>query len=119
MSDDVARAREALVKRVLDGPAVASADARRAAFDNRDVPAAARALIDQVARHAWTVTDADVQAVTAAGVPEDEIFELTVCAAIGQAARQLDAALAALDAVAPPEGGERRMERGAAGSERS
>ena len=33
----------------------------------------------------------------AKGVSEDEIFELTVCAAYGQATRQLNAALAALD----------------------
>ena len=44
------------------------------------------------------ISDADVAATKAAGVSEDEIFELTVCAALGQATRQLDAALAALDA---------------------
>ena len=56
-----------------------------------------RALVDKIARCAWTVTDADVVAAKADGVSEDEIFELTVCAAYGQATRQLNAALAALD----------------------
>src|SRR5262249_9723338 len=49
-------------------------------------------------RAAYTVTDADIAAVKAAAVSEDQIFELAVCAAIGQATRQYDAALAALDA---------------------
>ena len=35
----------------------------------------------------------------AAGVSEDEIFELVVCAALGQSTRQLSAALSALDTV--------------------
>ena len=41
------------------------------------------------------MTDEDVAAAKAA-LSEDEMFELAVCAAIGQATRQLDNALAAL-----------------------
>ena len=37
-----------------------------------------------------------------AGLPEDEIFELVVCAAFGESSRQLNSALAALDAVSVP-----------------
>jgi hypothetical protein len=37
--------------------------------------------------------------VRAAGHSEDEIFEIVLCAAIGQATRQYQAGLAALDAV--------------------
>jgi hypothetical protein len=51
-----------------------------------------------------------VAAATAAGVPEDEIFELTVCAALGQATRQLDAALAVLDAAAGTSGHREKAE---------
>jgi adenine-specific DNA methylase len=75
--------------------------ARRAAFDNQGVYEPARALVAKVAKAAWTVTDADVAATKSAGVSEDEIFELAVCAALGQATRQLDEALAALDAATP------------------
>jgi hypothetical protein len=96
MSDETSRLRAVLTERVLRGPGRASPAARQAAFDNRDVPGPARALIDTVARHAWRVTDQDVAAVTAAGMPDDEVFELAVCAAIGQASRQLEAARAAL-----------------------
>jgi alkylhydroperoxidase family enzyme len=53
-------------------------------------------LIDKVARHAYKVTDEDIAAARASGFSEDQIFEIVVCAAIGQATRQYDAALAAL-----------------------
>lgn len=101
MSDQVKEGRARLVERILNGPGVASAGARRAAFDNRDVDARASGLIGKVARNAWKVTDSDVAGVKTAGISEDEIFELTVCAALGQATRQLEAALEALDATAP------------------
>lgn len=58
-------------------------------------------LIKKVATKADTVTDNDVTAVKASGRAEDEIFELVVCAAVGQATRQYETALASLaDALA-------------------
>jgi len=104
MTSAAARLRDAIIRRVLDGPAVSPAAARHAAFNDRDVPESVRALIDTVARHAWRVGDADVQAAKAAGASEDEIFELVVSAALGQASRQHAAAMAALDAaIATPD----------------
>ncbi len=103
MSDASARLRKAVVERVLHGPGTTTGDQRRAAFDSKDVPEAARALIDKVSKTAWKVTDEDVAAAKAAGLSEDQIFELTVAAALGQATRQLDAALAAVDAALAPE----------------
>src|SRR5262245_52779857 len=89
--------RETLVERILEGPGQASNDQRRAAFANHGVPAPAGALIDTVAKHAYKVTD---EAVAAArqSLSDDQIFELVVCAAVGQASRQLESALAALAA---------------------
>ena len=98
MSEAVNRLREAAIERAVRGPGRASVDARRAAFENAGVDDRARALIDKVSRTAWKVTDGDVAAAKAAGLSEDEIFELAVCAAFGQSSRQLHAALAALDA---------------------
>ena len=46
----------------------------------------------KVRERAYTVTDADVEALKAAGLSEDEIFEQTVAAAIGEGLRRLDAA---------------------------
>lgn len=82
--------REALLKRVLEGEGRASRDARRAAFDNKsDIP-----LVAKVAKTAWKITDEDI---AAAGLSDDEVFELAVCAAVGEATRQLEGALAALE----------------------
>jgi alkylhydroperoxidase family enzyme len=53
-------------------------------------------LIDKVANRACRITDEDVAAVRAAGLTEDQVFEIVVCAAVGQASRQYTGALAAL-----------------------
>ena len=91
-------AQRALVTSVLEGDGRATADQRRAAFDNVGLAEPLRTLVERVALHPTHVTDADVAAVTASGVSEDQVFELVVCAAVGQATRQYEAALAALDA---------------------
>jgi hypothetical protein len=44
------------------------------------------------------VTDADIGTLRKAGLSEDQIYEIVVCAAIGQATRQYQNALAALSA---------------------
>jgi alkylhydroperoxidase family enzyme len=63
-----------------------------------------KTLIDKVAKRAYQVTDDDIAAARSSGLSEDQIFELVVCAAVGQAARQYDAARAALvEAAATPE----------------
>ncbi len=98
MSEAANRYRTAAVERVLGGDGKSSKQQRRAAFDNSGVTEPTRALVDKVARNASKVTDEDVAAVKTAGVSEDQIFELCVSAALGQATRQLESALAALDA---------------------
>jgi alkylhydroperoxidase family enzyme len=93
---DITHARNALVARILEGDGKASHALRRAAFDNVELTNPLKTLIDKVARHAYQITDEDIAAATASGFSEDQIFELVVCAALGQATRQYDAALAAL-----------------------
>jgi hypothetical protein len=93
---DITQARKALVARILEGDGRASHAQRRAAFDNAGLPEPLTMLIDKVARHAYKVTDEDIATARASGFSEDQIFEIVVCAAIGQATRQYDAALAAL-----------------------
>lgn len=105
MSDVVTRYRKAVVERALEGSGRADGAARRAAFDNQGVPEASRVLIDKVARAAWKVGDKDIAAARAAGASEDEIFELVVCAALGESTRQLESALAALEAAATASSG--------------
>jgi alkylhydroperoxidase family enzyme len=96
---NIGQARKALTKRILEGDGRASLSERRAAFHNDSLVATVRVLVDRVARHACQITDADIAAARGAGRSEDQIFELLVCAAIGQATRQYDAALTALESV--------------------
>ncbi|WP_029116061.1 hypothetical protein [Mycobacterium sp. URHB0044] len=93
---DITQLHRALIARVRDGNATAPTSLRRAAFDDVGLDEPVRTLIDKVARHANRVTDDDVAAVRATGLTEDQIFEIMVCAAVGQASRQYENALAAL-----------------------
>lgn len=95
---DIKEARKALVKRILGGDGTASASERRAAFNDGGLAEPLGTLVDKVARYAYRVTDEDINAVRVAGLSEDQVFEIVVCAAIGHATRQYDMALAALEA---------------------
>jgi alkylhydroperoxidase family enzyme len=59
-------------------------------------PEAMAAYLAKVRDRAYSVTDADVEALKAAGFTEDEIFEQTVAVAIAQGLRRLDAASAVI-----------------------
>ena len=87
---------QALVDRVLNGEGRASSDLRARAFSNADIPPALQALIGKVATSPAQVTDADFAAARASGFSEDQLFELVICAAVGQSARRYEAGLAAL-----------------------
>jgi hypothetical protein len=93
---DIKQARQTVLDTVLGPTGKATQAARKAAFANADVPEPVRALVDKVAKHAYKVIDEDIAAAKAQGVTEDQLFELVVCAAIGQASRQYEGALAAL-----------------------
>jgi alkylhydroperoxidase family enzyme len=95
---DIRQARKALASRILEGDGKASSSERRAAFNNSGLAESAGRLVDKVARHAYRVTDEDIAAARDSGLSEDQIFESVVCAAVGQATRQYDTALAALEA---------------------
>jgi alkylhydroperoxidase family enzyme len=97
-------AHQAVVTRVLEGDGRASRAERRAAFDNTTLTEPLHGLISKVAEHPTQVTDDDIAAVKASGLSEDQIFELVVCAAVGQASRQHQNALAALALVISDEG---------------
>jgi alkylhydroperoxidase family enzyme len=69
---------------------------REAARPDRAAPEAMTEYLDKVRRNAPTVTDADVDALKAAGFSEDEIFEQTVATAVAAGLERLDAGMAAL-----------------------
>ena len=83
---------------VVDGPGELDRAVRHAAFSGADVPAEAAALVEKLRRHAYKVTDGDVDALLDAGWSEDEVFELTVATALGEGGRRLAAALDAMEA---------------------
>ncbi len=95
---DIASLHSSLVARVLEGEGRASPEMRRAAFDNEGLAEPVRTFVDKVANRPRSVTDADVSTLRKAGLSEDQIYEVVVCAAIGQATRQYRNALAALRA---------------------
>jgi|SRR5271163_4304021 len=95
---NIRQARKVLVSRILEGAGEASPSERRAAFNLSGIAKPLHALVDKVAKHAYRVTDEDMNAARESGLSEDQVFEIVVCAAIGQATRQYDTALAALEA---------------------
>lgn len=97
--------RDALARAILDGDGASPAAQRRAAYDGGGADGAVAAFVATVTRHAYKVTDDQVAALRGAGLDDPQIYELTVATAVGQSARQLDAALAALaEAVATSPG---------------
>ncbi|MFP5317504.1 MAG: hypothetical protein ACLGI2_04325 [Acidimicrobiia bacterium] len=82
---------------MLETDGVTGTDARRAAADGSgDVPAAWAPFLHKVRTESYRVTDADVTALRAAGHTEEEIFELTVAAALGAAFERLESGLRAV-----------------------
>jgi alkylhydroperoxidase family enzyme len=88
---------ERLVRTAVDGPGTLDPGTRRAAFTASAIEdGAAATYVDTVARHAYRVTDAHVEALLRSGWSEAQVLELTIAAALGAGQRRLDAGLAAL-----------------------
>jgi alkylhydroperoxidase family enzyme len=95
----------ALEDRILDGPGRASPEQRARAFRNAGLAPPLGGLLGKVATRPAQVTDADFAAARSAGFTDDELFELVICAAVGQSGRLYEAGLAALAAAAGEEDG--------------
>ena len=67
-------------------------DLRRTVAATGAAPPAMDSYLEKVRDRAYAVTDADVEALKAARISEDEIFEQTVAAAIEQGLGRLDIA---------------------------
>jgi hypothetical protein len=99
--DKKRRVQQSLVNRILRGPGRAPTGLRADAFNNTRLPEPLRMLLDKVATESSQVTDADFATASAAGFTDDQVFELVICAAVGESTRQYEAGLAALaDAIA-------------------
>lgn len=61
-----------------------------------DIPPELSMYVDKVARHAYKVTDTDIEKLREAGFSEDAIFEITLSAALGAGIGRLESGLRAL-----------------------
>jgi len=95
--DDKRLIHQRLVERIVGGPGQAPADERRRAFERGELSESLRPLLDKVATSSGQVTDVDFDRAIGAGLTEDQLFELVICAAVGESTRQYQAGLAALD----------------------
>jgi alkylhydroperoxidase family enzyme len=69
---------------------------RAAARPERPAPPEMARYLEKVRRHAYKVTDRDVEDLKSAGFSEDEIFEHTVSVAAAAGLERLEAGLATL-----------------------
>lgn len=96
VSDRFARFRAATRSALLDSPGTMPADVRRAIADGKP-PRELQSLVEKIRTHAFTVTDADVEALQHL-YSEDQIFEIILAAAFGAADERLAAARRAVEA---------------------
>jgi len=81
---------------VLEGPGQADPAMRRAAATGEGVAEPWQSYTSKVRNEPWSVADSDIGDLKAAGHSEDEIFEMTIAAALGPSLRILDAGLQAV-----------------------
>lgn len=82
---------------ILTGEGTAPSDLRTKAFAGHDLAEPLATLLEKVAKRSYQVTDADFASALSAGFTEDQLFELVICAAVGESSRLYQSGLAALD----------------------
>ncbi len=85
-----------VLRRVIEARSAALGGRPERGATAEEIPEALRTYVDKVARHAYEVTDGDFDDLKQAGYSEDEIFEITLSAALGASMSRLERALAAL-----------------------
>lgn len=86
---------EYLKRRIAHGPGRSTADDRTAVIEDRYVGPLS-AYLDKVRFAPTSITDAEVAALRSSGHSDDELFELTVAAALGASFERLETGLAAI-----------------------
>ena len=95
MEDRFAALREATAAALLRGPATTTPELRRAVALGEPPPELA-GLVDKVRRHAYEVTDSDLD-VLRGRYTEDQLFEIVAAASFGAAHERLAAGRRALE----------------------
>jgi hypothetical protein len=86
----------ALTRVVFDSPGSLAPAMRRAIADGSTLPPALAPYACKIREHAYRTEDADVTAIIEAGYTEDQVYELTVCAALGAGSRRMAGGLRAI-----------------------
>jgi alkylhydroperoxidase family enzyme len=90
-----------LDRAVLESAGTLDPAIRKAAAEGAPVPEALAGYVDKVRRHAYRVSDGDVERLLGAGYSQDQIFEATVAAAFGAARARLRAGMDSMGAWGP------------------
>lgn len=86
-----------LMQAVLGESGATERSTRDAAFRAEPLPHALEAFAAKVRRDSARITDGDIARLRANGYSEDDIFEVTIAAALGASARALEAGLRAME----------------------
>jgi hypothetical protein len=85
-----------LRRAILETPGATEVWQRAAAEAGEPTGLATDAYLDKVRRDSYRIVDSDIDELRAADVGEDAILELTLAAALGEATRRFDRAIAAV-----------------------
>jgi hypothetical protein len=86
----------ALRRSILETPGETARAQRDAVVASHHVSGVADPYLDKVRTASHRIVDDDIDRLRRDGLSEDAIFELTLAAALGEASRRFDAAIAAL-----------------------
>jgi uncharacterized protein YciW len=95
-TDRHAAAVEALRRAVFESPGSTEPAVRAAAGTGGELPDPVGSYATLVRDQSYRITDTELARLGAAGLSDDDIFEVTVAAAVGAALRRLDAGMRAV-----------------------
>jgi hypothetical protein len=95
-TDRHAAAVEALRRAVFESPGSSEPAVRAAAGTGGELPDPVSSYATLVRDQSYRITDSDLARLSAAGLSDDDIFEVTVAAAVGAALQRLDAGMRAV-----------------------
>lgn len=101
MTTEFASRMQQLKDTVLTVPGALDTELRRQAFEGGPLADPLGSYVTKVASRAHQITDQDIASLRAAGFTEEQIFEATICAAVGGGFERLHHGLSALQGTDP------------------
>jgi hypothetical protein len=87
---------EALRRAIFESAGSTDPAVRAAAGSGGELPEPMGSYATKVRDQSYRITDTDFAGLTRAGLDDDDIFEITIAAAVGAALRRLDAGMLAI-----------------------